>query len=263
MELVSFCKAVKSACSGISNQATFIKRMFMAAGFKGNYSNDHLKSVFNGNKPFSDKMKAEFPRPVIERSLAAFYEKYLKMDKINQLFLSFGIPASTPVNVPILSTVLARQLILFIGSETQDVADVVGSEYQQLLTDPHSTTVPIPLYAEDNAWPLTLKSTYVTDIYGWVDHTWIIQNTGKVFWSGRKLVFMNWDATKMRADDYAIPIPDTPPGTTVKLTTRISPHGFEGRKECIWEITDAGGHICFPGKSNMFRVVIDSKMVVS
>ena len=48
-----FCNIAKSEYFGYSSQAQYMKGLVKAARILRDYSDDYLKSLYNGNKPFS------------------------------------------------------------------------------------------------------------------------------------------------------------------------------------------------------------------
>lgn len=98
LDFSGFCKLTKPQYFGYNNQSWYLKELFKAAGICRNYSDDYLKAVFNGTKPFSSNMKRYFPHPVRIDSIAAFFEKHLQSESVKLLADAFGIPADEEKN---------------------------------------------------------------------------------------------------------------------------------------------------------------------
>ena len=259
MEFKEFCTKIYDSCHDISNQVIFIKKMFTAAGFSSYYSDAHLKSVFNGAKPFSDKMKSEFPRSIDEVQLATFFIKYLDPNKLLHVMLEFGISEDIGISVALFSKALARQLIKYIRSDNQDVASVVSSEYNQLFADPSSAPITaIPYFHNDDAYVRFLpERTYNKKCYENFEHRWQILNNGKCKWQDRKLVFVNLLSEGPKVNTTSIGIPDTEPGKETTLAVQYDAGGFERRFECRWDMQDSSGNNCFPNDVRKFLVTIN------
>ena len=114
MDFSEFCELTKPQYFGYNKQSWYLKDLFKAAGIRRDYSDDHLKAVFNGTKPFASNMKRHFPHPVSIDSIAAFFEKHLQPEYVKLLADAFGIPADEEKNLSYLSYALAAQVAAFI-----------------------------------------------------------------------------------------------------------------------------------------------------
>lgn len=116
-----------------------------------------------------------------------------------------------------------------------------------------------PYYIGDNIDSLNTANTYVTSIYTPIEHEWILNNIGTIPWVDRSLVFVNHSNVRVRAECNKIDIPSTLPGEKVSVKVQLDPRHFDCISECIWEMVDKDGHICFPGYVHLFKVTIDAQ----
>lgn len=264
IEISTFLQRIYPCCTGVNNQGVFVTKCFAAAGcsyFVGS-STDYQRKLFNGSKPLTKNIKRTFPIPFMNQELATFFENRITVEKVRDLMTAFAIPLSVEANKEILSKVLSEQFSLFITSGNDNVADIVALEYQKYLAEPsfESKQRLAPLYPDDSAYVLDFlpQRSYSVSIYEKFQHTWVIRNTGKQTWRGRKLVFANHTEVRPRADKNFIDIPDTLPGKDVKITTDFDTRGFEGSSDCIWEMQDSDGSNCFPNNKRLFCVTINA-----
>ena len=52
-------------------------------------------------------------------------------------------------------------------------------------------------------------------------------NTGKLVWTGRKLVYMRGEKDRLQANPCVIELPDVRPNQSIKITTTIDGRGFD------------------------------------
>lgn len=100
---------------------------------------------------------------------------------------------------------------------------------------------------------------HVIQSYDKVLHQWKIMNTGKLVWTGRKLVYMRGKKDQLEANPSVIELPDVSPNQSIKITMTIDGRGFDGITYCKWEMQDANGQNCFPERETIFSVTIDAK----
>lgn len=55
-----FCNIVKAEYFGYASQGQYMQGLVKAAKILRDYSDDHLKSIYNGNKPFASNFKNSF-----------------------------------------------------------------------------------------------------------------------------------------------------------------------------------------------------------
>lgn len=102
-------------------------------------------------------------------------------------------------------------------------------------------------------------SRHEIESYALVTHVWELFNTGKIVWSGRKLVYKRGTKNRPEAHSDVIDIPDVKPNESIKITTTIDGRGFDGITHCVWEMQDSDGENCFPDRESLFCVTIDAK----
>lgn len=258
MKLDCFCKGVYSSCGKIKSQTRFIELLFIAAGNKVYISDSYKKGLFNGSKPFSINQKIPLRNKGNVNELVSFFDIHITDE--NKLLLSFGIPEKEVVDKKALSAALALQLELLIDSDLEEVEDIIILEYQKAKKVKKNTTEPFfePLYIGDSSF-VHSKGKYEIESYDTIQHTWQIQNTGNIYWSGRKLVYRRGLKDRPEANPSELEIGDVRPGETIKITTTFDGRGFDGVTSCIWEMQDSDGANCFPNRDSLFCVIIDAK----
>lgn len=254
-----FGEIVKPEYFGYSVQALYLKELFSAAGIMRLYSDSHLTSVFNGQKPFSGNIKKQFKKPVDVAPIAAFFADHIEQKWVETIVDAFGIPKSIERNAKYISGALAEQIKVFIESTTEDAPIVVPEEYekQQIKTETAHYEITKRLYTNDDVWVEGSGKTYDVAYYEQFDHTWVIHNNGKVLWKGRKLVFVNAKEVSPTAEKLEIIIPETAPFKIAKISTRFDARGDEDKYICKWEMQDADGNNCFPDSRWVFDVTVN------
>lgn len=144
---------------------------------------------------------------------------------------------------------------------TDDVDDILAMTYEAEKTNNSEEitgALPQPLYMGDSVNAF-YNRIHVIQSYEKVIHQWEIINTGKLVWTGRKLVYMRGDKDRPEANPSVIELPDIKPNQSIKITTTIDGRGFDGITYCKWEMQDADGQNCFPKRDTIFSVTIDAK----
>lgn len=107
-----FCDIAKAEYFGYASQMQYMQKLVKAARILRDYSDDYLKSIYNGNKPFSPSFKKQFPKPVDLGRLTAFYQEHLKDEYVTPLADAFGVPV---INVLVLAfKLVAVPLVVFV-----------------------------------------------------------------------------------------------------------------------------------------------------
>ncbi|XVG96387.1 NBR1-Ig-like domain-containing protein [Eubacteriales bacterium KG125] len=254
-----FCTHVSSQSMGYESQYRYLKQLFRSANIKRNYSDDYLKSIYNGTKHFTYNMKRHFPSNIDIVSIKDFFEKHLQDDKLEQIADSFGISKLENIDKSNFCMALAIQFQSFIKSKSEDIECLVSSEYRkQILISEKSNCGPIkPLYSGDGIWIEKVPFRYNLNCYEKVTHTWVIHNDGTVIWQNRTLKLKNTNELKPKFSETQITIPETNPHTIIKITTSIDARGSEGIHNAIWEMQDSDGNNCFPSNKKLFEVEIN------
>lgn len=259
MNFSDFCALTKPQYFGYNNQAWYLKELFTAAGISRNYSEDYLKSVFNGSKPFTSLMKRHFPHPVKEESIKAFYEKNLRSEFIKPLADAFGIPADEERKGSYLCYGLAAQVSAFISDRDKtDFTNIVPEKYLEAKIRKESGKYQITrrLYEGDDVWVEDQSKRHDTGCYEKFQHSWVIHNQGSVLWHNRRLVCANPEETGRRTKVHEFEISDLKPGEYTKITTDFDARGQEGKFISKWDMVDENGDNCFPGSRSIFDVEI-------
>ena len=192
-------------------------------------------------------------------------QENIEDDKTRNVMLAFGISPTMEENKDCLCRALSIQFRMFVGSNSDEVDDIVAIEYQKLLAEPkdEETKLHQPagiLYPGDQiCFKSKNRPTYQVNIYEKFQHTWEFENAGTQVWRGRRLFFSNHEDVRPKAETNYIDIPDTPPHKSVKITVSIDARGFEGKSECRWIMVDSDNNDCFPN-SNIFIFVVSTKM---
>ena len=254
-----FCNIAKSEYFGYASQAQYMKALVKAAKILRDYSDDYLKSLYNGNKPFSSNFKKQLPKPVDLGSVTAFYQSHLKDEYVGPLIDAFGVPASVERKKEYIAAALAEQVKAFIEAKTEDVQLVIIEAYDRQRVSGIQAGYQLPqvLYAGDNVWVEPGGNKYDVGCYETIHHEWVIHNYGKAIWTGRSLTLVNQSEIRPKFSQPKIIIPDVMPGGITKIAVDIAANGFEGSFNCKWEMQDSEGNNCFPNSRYVFDVVVN------
>lgn len=260
MKLENICRAAYTSCSKIKSQKEYIDALFEAAGAKPYISDTYKKSLFTGDKPFTENQKVPFRDKNNMASLMEFFEKYI--DDASIVLSELGIPEKYgEADLNALAYALAKQMKLIIDSTEEDVADIMALTYQEAKNSNASKiedAMPKTLYVGDSVSAFHDRKHEIQS-YDRVSHTWELYNSGKIKWTGRKLVYMRKPKDRPEANPSTIAIPDVEPGKSTKITTTFEGRGFDGITNCIWEMQTSDGQNCFPQRESLFSVTIDAK----
>ena len=263
MKLGDICKGVKPSCPNIRSREKFVDGLLSAAGAAPYISDSYKRGLCNGGKPFIVALKAPNRGKDNLQSLMDFFMTEIADAKVSDVLLAFGIPEKEIPNKKALSVALAKQMKALIEDDNEDVEEIVILEYQRAKEDDSTEKIDIgmqPLYPGDSAYVQCVPNqTYKIDCYGTVEHTWSIQNTGKIKWIARKLIYARGPKDRAEANPAEIPIPDVEPNEFVRISTTIDGRGFDGITRCIWEMQDSDGKNCFPKRESLFCITIDAK----
>lgn len=258
MLFTDFCKVAQSGYFGCSSQAQYLSRLFKAACITRDYSDDYLKAVYNGTKPFSANMKKHFPKAIDESKIASYYETHIKDNNIDLLIDGFAVPIYLKREKKPLSVALARQMVEFIQSKGEDVDCIVAKAYEDAFIEKETSRYEVPkkLYSGDNLWVEQKEKRHEVSCYQRFIHEWSIQNRGSCMWTGRKLVCINQNSFVPQFSVLTIDVPDTSPNKFIKIATEVDSRGIEGSFDCIWEMQDSEGNNCFPNSKWVFDFTI-------
>lgn len=254
-----FCNIVKAEYFGYASQGQYMQGLVKAAKILRDYSDDHLKSIYNGNKPFASNFKKQLPKPVDLGPLTTFFQTHLKDEHVGPLIDAIGVPVSVERKKEYIAAALAEQVKAFIESKAEDSPMVLVESYnRQRITGIQSGyQIPQVLYAGDNVWVEPGGNKHDVGCYETIHHEWVIHNYGKAIWTGRSLVLANQAEIRPKFSLTKLDIPDVMPGGIIKIAVDISANGFEGSFNCKWEMQDSEGKNCFPNSRYVFDVVVN------
>ncbi len=260
--LTDFCKGIYPTCPSFKNQQDFIDGLCKAAGKELNIGKSYKRNLFSGSKPFAESQKLDLRGHDNQKSLEEFFYTNIADDKVMSVLQAFGVPEKNEPNKKALSTALALQMKALIDSDEEAADDVIISAYQEAKAIPSNDGMTVagfkPLYPGDDVY-VSSGTSHQIGSHDSVVHTWSLMNTGKVTWTGRKLVYRRGPKDRPEANPSEIPIPDVAPNKSINLTTTFDGRGFDGVFRCVWEMQDSDGENCFPNRDSLFLVTIDAK----
>lgn len=266
MDFAHYCKGIYGSTEGVANQNSFVVDVFKAAGSsytftkKGAYSaSNYGTKLFNGSKPLSKKHKESFPNPINTTGLAKYLLEHIKKASARTVMNYFTIPIDAEINASALARSLADQLQIIIHDLDSD-SDIIATKYQQYLSEPETDEASFykPLYDGDAFWVETapVDRRHVVDFYEHFTHTWKLLNSGKVAWTGRRLVCVNEESITPYAMQQSIDIPDTAPNGRATVSVEFDARGNEDTFESKWVMVDKDNKECYPNYSCPFDVII-------
>lgn len=266
IDFAHFCKGIYGSVEGVSNQDAFVIDIFKAAGSsysfakKAAYSNSNYGAkLCNGGKSLSKKHRDSFPNPINTTGLAKYLSEHIKKVSVRIVMNYFTIPTDADINTSALARALADQLQIIIHEPDSD-ADIVATNYQQYLSEPVTDELSFhrPLYDGDVFWVETapIDRRHVVDFYEHFTHTWKLLNSGKIAWTGRRLVCVNEDSITPCAMQQSIDIPDTAPGGRAVVSVEFDARGDEDSFESEWIMVDKDNKDCYPNHSNPLNITI-------
>lgn len=264
MNFSDYSKRLYPKLSSLHNQSHFIGSLFNAAGstffpVQGSYgTDDNQRKLYAGSRVFNKNMKASFPSPVDRAGLTTFFDTHIGDTSLPLVMAEFGIPKDEAQKKELFIEALCTQFQNIVSEATNDVDDIVASEYSRLLrVSGVEAIVKYPLYPGDDVLLISQTSAepHSVSCYEIFNHSWTIKNTGKVTWKGRRLECTNHTETRIRTMNAIIDIPELKPGGDICLTAEFDARGFEGTFESVWEIRDSEGRPCFPNKGKELKTV--------
>ena len=260
----TLCDNVKGGCPSLRSQKKFIQELTKAGGSMLYVSDSYYKQLFSGSKPFTENLKEPLRGRDNLAQLTVFFEK--KITDVDRVIAGFGIPEAGTPNKHALAVALAIQLRAIVDSDEEDAPDVLILEYQtqcRANNDEPASAGLKPRYPGDDIYVGGTMSYKIksTDVF---QHTWDLLNCGTQTWTGRRLVYIRDPRVdRPEANPDVIEIPEVKPGKSIKISTTFDGRGFDSGPyeafHCKWEMQDDNGENCFPGRSLLFCVSIDSK----
>ena len=265
-----FLNKIYPFVSGQQNQGVFVINITNAAGSKyltlpankTKRTTAYLETERSYAKqtPLPAAYKASFPDSIPIRDIDSFLKNIFRKEKIRECMDRFGIPGASEENLDYLVHALSMQFAAFIQSDGDEADNIILTEYQrQLNGEPENIFILQPtMYKNDDFWEEGKEREMNVGCYENVTHTWIIHNSGKCNWVGRKLVLVGSEDLEIDIKENEVTIPDTNPNEIVKVFVEIDSRGMEGSHECKWEMHDSAGNNCFPNHrwELNFKVVV-------
>lgn len=176
-----------------------------------------------------------------------------------QTAISLGIPKADDYKKDLLCKAVRMQFAVFFSSDAgDDVNNIIPDAYQKLLDDPNSMpVVGASLYPGDMAHDYSPNKRRQMDIYGTLQYEMEVQNTGKIPWINRRLMFVN-ENQAVRPASMDMPIPETRPSSIIKFAIELYGRGGEGTSFLRWKMVDAEGNDCFPQEPDKFHLEIET-----
>ena len=263
MNFSEFSNKLYKNLSGINNQGHFIGALFNAAGsnffdLKPAYGTDgYQRKVFRGDRGLTQDMKDSFAKPIYSEKLMDFFLSRIGDTALIKIMDNFGIPKDEPHDKELLCRALCKQLHNIVTDASDEVDNIVASEYSRLLRDPGLELEDVtPNYPGDDFILVSVNplESHVVGFYDIFEHQWLLKNNGSVTWENRYLECVNQAEIRIRALNKIVSIPKTRPGENAVIKVEFDSRGIEGKYESIWEMKDMNGNLCFPNKSNVLRV---------
>ena len=260
-----FSKNLYKKLSGLTSQARFIGALFNAAGsdfFELNptYGTDgYQRKVFNGTRSLTQDMKDSFPKPIETEELMNFFQTRIGDKTLPNIMENFDIPKNELQNKELLCRALCTQFQNIVSEVSDEVDNIVPSEYIRLLRVSDNGAASNAPYYFGDAFSVISESPEVRhtlSFYQDFEHEWTIKNTGKVTWESRYLECINQSDIRIKAKSKFIKIPKIKPGDEICLKAEFDSRGFEGDYNALWEMKDIDGNLCFPNKETQLRVVV-------
>lgn len=272
MAISDFCSAFYPPKKApITSQAKFVRATFAAAGCEYRVSDKYWTALFRGDQQLSDPMRDSFPDPVDKEGLYSFLYDFCSpenrshrplKDRCATIAKNAGLPSSLAVD----SQPLLRATTDWFDAIIHDPenCDVLERSYRLRLKgeEPESRDgLPAPLYSGDRVDVLQPPTLQNHDVSFWQEftHEWVLQNIGKIPWTGRTLVCVNPTDSYIRpVHSETVVIPDSQPGSgRIKIQCVFKTQGQEGQVTSMWEMRNETGENCFPGSKTQFNVVAD------
>ena len=251
MTLSDLCKGLYPACSKLKSQSKFLDALFAAGGSNPYISDSYKKQIFNNPDKLTYSIKSSFRGQNNIHDLCEFFEVNINEKTV---VANFGLPIAGAIDKPALCFALTAQFRTIMDSDSSNADTVLMLEYQKYLNQPQeelSASRPVSvLYPGDQIYNRVMRRVaHEVEIYEKFQHTWDFENAVTQAWRGRKLIFLNHDKVRVRADKNEIDLPDMPPHKGIKISVSMDARGFEGTSNCHWIMVDADGKDCFPNSS--------------
>lgn len=234
---------------------------FWKASSKGD--REYAAKAFR-NGELSQPLKESFNNGFRTREVATWLRAELDIaqqeDRLGHLLLAYGFPVDTEIETATLAKALTAQLNEILFNPYND-APVITAAYEHFTAKPNEpfTGIAQALIKGDRvlvSLPPALQK-YRLPFYNEIEHTWTIQNTGKISWQGRELHCTDPERSPLRPKKRILSLGHLDKNKFAKLSTMIQARGEEGSFTSHWIMVDANGQNCFPNEKTTFNVVIE------
>lgn len=237
------------------NQSVYIIKFFNAAGCDSfvllRNPNDRTTQALENERHYAkdrsvQQIKSKFSNPKNIDGLAQYIEGAFKDDCVRDCMNHFGISSTLEENKKLLAKALAMQFQRFIEANVDDIDNVIPAEYEALLNgnDVHAVRAGA-LYPGDDFWVEERNRKHDVNCYEKFQHTWVIHNSGSVYWSGKKIVLKEMNKNSPRPELTEIPIPDIGPNGIIKIATNFEARSIEKKFIVEWDMKDSNDQSCF------------------
>jgi ASC-1-like (ASCH) protein len=202
-------------------------------------------------------MKDSFPKPIDSEKLMRFFQSRIGEKTLPIIMRNFDIPESEPQNKELLSRALCIQFQNIVSEVSDEVDNIVASEYIRFLrASDNGAASNAPYYFGDEYRVICQSPEHkrTLNFYQDFEHQWTVKNTGTVTWENRYLECTNQSEIRIKARSNNIKIPKVKPGDEILLNIEFNSRGIEGKYEALWEMKDSDGNSCFPDKNESLRV---------
>lgn len=271
MGLGDFCSAVFKRNPPVTSQAKFLQDLFLASGSTERIDDEYARKLFKGTKQISGPQYESFSNPVDKNRLHVFLQGHIKPasktglkleQRCEEIAKKAGLPASLHIESDPFIWALTDWFDAIINDPEN--CDVLERAYRLRLKDEElepRDSLPVPLYSGDRVDVLQPPTLQNHDVSFWQEftHEWVLQNIGKIPWTGRTLVCVNPTDSHIRpVHSETVVIPDSQPGSgRIKIQCVFKTQGQEGQVASMWEMRNETGENCFPGSKTQFNVVAD------
>lgn len=243
--------------NGKLGKSTALRKIATVAGATLYVGDSTLQKACNGNGILQCDVKASIMTNwnAKEKDVLAYIDCLIK--DIGQTAMKLGIPHADEYNKELLCKAVRYQFAAFFDAAAGiDVDNHIPDLYQKLLDDPNAMpVVGAALYPGDAAYDYSRCKRYEMDVYGTLHYEMELQNTGKIPWVNRTMVYVD-EGAKVRPSINRIPIPEKHPNGIVKLHFDLIGRGAEGTSNIRWKMVDANGEDCFPNEPDKFHMEI-------
>lgn len=240
-------------------KSTVLKGIATAAGANLYTGVSTIQKACNGNGvlPPDDKASIMMNWESREHEVLAYISDLIK--DVDYAAIKLGVAKAESYDKGLLCKAVRFQFATFFDNSAGiDVDNHIPDIYQKLLENPK--TIPViggALYSGDAAHDYSKCKRCQIEVFGSLQYEMELQNTGKISWVNRAMVFEGKNA-KVRSSPERVQIPETRPNGIVKLQFTLFGRGVEGTTNMCWKMVDANGNDCFPKEPDKFHMEIST-----